>query len=227
MSQIILHQWEMSPFCNKARRMLRHKNLAYSSVEYNGLLARKAASLTAQGTLPVLDCDGERVVDSSAIGHFLDRRFPDRPLWPTDPLHRAQVRFWEDWAGTSLYAYEVYLRMMVAGPLEKALDLICAGRPAWERAVLKQVFKRRYPKKMHSLGLGRLSPEQVETQFLQHLDDLEVILSSRQWLVGEALSIADMSVAAQLEEILRTSDLANRVRQRAAVMQWLGRVAED
>lgn len=224
MTEIVLHQWKMSPFCNKVRRMLAHKNLAYTTVEYNGLLARNAAKLSAQGTLPVIDCDGQQIVDSSAIGRFLDAHFPQKPLWPEDKLHKAQAHFWEDWAGTSLYAYEVYLRMMVDGPLNQALDLICEGRPAWERSVLKLVFKRRYPKKMHSVGLGRLTKDQVEGQLLEHVDHLQALLSSREWLVGDAISIADISVAAQLDEILRTSEIAGALRDREAIMRWLGRI---
>lgn len=224
MSQIVLHQWEMSPFCNKVRRMLRHKGLAYQTIEYNGLLARKAAGLSPQGTLPVLDIDGQRIVDSGAIGRFLDTHYPDPPLWPADPLPRAQARFWEDWADKSFYAYEIYFRMLVPGPLEQALDLISQGRPRWERAVLKPVFRRRYRQKMHWLGLGRMAPEDITRQMLEHLDNLETILASRSWLAGEELSIADMAVAAQLDELLRTSELAPQARQREATMAWLARM---
>ena len=58
---IILHQWRISPFCGKVRRVLEHKRLAYDVVDYNGLRARKASGLSAAGKLPVLDYDGERI----------------------------------------------------------------------------------------------------------------------------------------------------------------------
>ena len=39
---IVLHQWAISPFCGKVRRILEHKGLPFEVVDYNGLRARKA-----------------------------------------------------------------------------------------------------------------------------------------------------------------------------------------
>jgi glutathione S-transferase len=224
MPKIVLHQWEMSPFCNKARRSLRHKGLAFEVIDYNGLSARNAAKLSRAGTLPVMDYDGERVPDSSAIAAFLDARHPENLLYPQGPEERARAMFWEDWAAQSLYYFEIYFRMLDPEAREKALDLICAGRPGYERSILRVVFKRRYPKKLASQGLGRLEPAEVERRFFQHLDNLEVLLSRRAWLAGDAPSIADISVGAQLDELIRTSRLADRIRAHAAVDAWLKRL---
>jgi glutathione S-transferase len=224
MPEVVLHQWEMSPFCNKARRCLAHKGVAYRVVDYNGLLARKAASLSAVGTLPVLDYDAERIQDSTRIAEFLDRVHPENPLYPSSASARAQVRFWEDWAAQSLYFYEIYFRMLDPASRERALDLICTGRPRWERSVMKLVFQRRYPKKLAHQGLGRLPREEVERRFFGLLDALDTLLGERTWLVESEKTIADISVAAQLDELLRTSDLKARVLERKHLAQWLERV---
>ena len=71
MPTIVLHQWLISPFCGKVRRILEHKKLVYTTVEYNGFKARKAKDLTEVGKLPVIDYDGERIQDSSDIAAFL------------------------------------------------------------------------------------------------------------------------------------------------------------
>ncbi|MGH8462358.1 MAG: glutathione S-transferase N-terminal domain-containing protein, partial [Stenotrophobium sp.] len=39
MGNVVLHQWEMSPFCNKVRRCLKYKGVDYTVLNYNGLLA--------------------------------------------------------------------------------------------------------------------------------------------------------------------------------------------
>lgn len=219
---IVLHQWEMSPFCNKTRRCLRFKGLDYSVIDYNGLEARKAARLSPVGKLPVLDYDGERVQDSSRIAAFLDRRHPQKLLYPTDPQTLASARFWEDWAGTSLYFYEIYIRMLDPANREKALDLICAGRPGWERWVLREVFKRRYPKKLKAQGLGSCNRAQVEEMLLQRVSGLEVLLGKQPFLSGSTSNIGDISVAAQLDEIVRTDDkLAAQILALPRVKQWL------
>lgn len=222
MPTIVLHQWEMSPFCNKARRCLKFKGLDYSVVNYNGLLARKAATLSPVGKLPVLDYDGERIQDSGRIAAFLDRKHPERLLYPADAQALAAARLWEDWAGASLYFFEIYIRMLDAGNREKALDLICAGRPGWERWLLREVFKRRYPKKLKAQGLGAYDRAEVERQLLQHVAGLDVLLDGRPFLTGLSANIGDLSVAAQLDEIIRTDDgLASRILAHGRVKTWL------
>jgi 1-acyl-sn-glycerol-3-phosphate acyltransferase len=207
MPKVVLHQWEMSPFCNKPRRCLRHKGVEYTVVNYNGLLAARASALSKVGKLPVLDWDAERIQDSSHIARFLDERIPQKPLYPRDAQALASARVWEDWAGQSLYFYEIYFRMLDPVSLERGLDLICEGRPRWERSVLKLIFKRRYPRKLREQGLARLAPAQVERQFFELVESLEAILQDRSALTGNEIGIADISVGAQLDELIRTSDL--------------------
>lgn len=223
MPTILLHQWEMSPFCNKTRRCLSYKGLKYEVKDYNGLLARKAAALSPAGQLPVLDYDGERVQDSGRIAEFLDRKHPDKPLYPADPATLAKARVWDDWAGQSLYFYEIYFRMLDPVSLERGLDLICKGRPAWERWVLRAVFRRRYPAKLGKQGLARQPRAEVERNFFRLLGSLDTLLAGRQWLAGDALSIADLSVVAQVSELIRTSDLAPRVLALQHLKSWLDR----
>jgi glutathione S-transferase len=223
MSNIVLHQWEMSPFCNKVRRCLKYKGLDYTVVNYNGLLALGAAKLSKVGKLPVLDFDGHRVQDSSAIAHYLDQKVPEKLLYPRDPKALAQARMWEDWAGQSLYFYEIYFRMLDPVSLERGLDLVAEGRPAYERAILKFVFKRRYPRKLKEQGLARLPRAQVEQLFFDRLDDIETLLDGRDYLGGSAPDIADFSVVGQLDELIRTSDLKGRILGYPRIAAWLSR----
>jgi glutathione S-transferase len=223
MPEIVLHQWEMSPFCNKARRCLNYKGLAFSVVDYNGLLARKAALLSPAGQLPVLDYDGDRIQDSEQIAVFLEKKHPAKPLFPADPAVRAQADIWADWAAKSLYFYGIYFRMLDPVSLERALDLICKGRPRWERTVLKLVFKRRYPAKLAWQGTARQPRAEVERQYFALLGSLDTLLGTRDWLAGAAPSIADLAVVAQVSELLRTSDLAPRVLALPRLKAWLER----
>lgn len=224
MPTAVLHQWEMSPFCNKVRRCLKYKGVDYSITNYNGLLALNAAKLSKVGKLPVLDYDGERIQDSTAIAHFLDQKFPKKPLYPVDdPQALAAARMWEDWAGQSLYFYEIYFRMLNPVSLERALDLMVEGRPRYERTILSMVFKHRYPRKLKQQGLGQFSYAEVEKQFFERLEDIEFTLEGRNYLAGIMPTIGDFSVAAQLDELIRTSDLRDRVLSYPRLKAWLSR----
>jgi glutathione S-transferase len=110
--------------------------------------------------------------------------------------------------------------------LERGLDLICKGRPAWERVVMRAIFKRRYPKKLAQQGLARQPRAEVERQFFALLGDLDVLLAGRNWLAGDALSIADLSVVAQISELVRTSDHAPRVLALPHLRAWIVRCDE-
>ncbi|MBS1121436.1 MAG: glutathione S-transferase family protein [Deltaproteobacteria bacterium] len=223
MPVIVLHQWLISPFCGKVRRILEHKGLAYEVVEYSGLLARKAKGLTKTGKLPVLDYDGERIQDSSDIARFLEAKHPSPAVFPRDPVLRAQAHFWEDWADESLYWFEVYLRFMYPEARTRSVALLAEGRSKLERAILGRVVQGMYKKKLHAQGLGRMTPERVEARLVDHLDALEVLLGQRRWLVGEDRSIADIAVGSQLAEITRTSHFAPEVARREHVSEWLAR----
>jgi glutathione S-transferase len=223
MPAIILHQWQISPFCGKVRRILQHKGLEFDVVDYNGLRARKAASLTPAGKLPVLDYDGERIQDSSEIAAFLEAKHPDKPIYPAAPAARASCAIWEDWADESLYWFEVYFRFMYPEARTKSVAMLSEGRPAIERALLGRVVKGMYAKKLKAQGLGRMSRERVEQKFLGHIDSLEALLADRRWLVGDDRTIADIAVASQLHEIVRTSHMAPEVAKRTRVTEWLAR----
>jgi glutathione S-transferase len=88
---------------------------------------------------------------------------------------------------------------------------------------MRLVFRSRYPKKLAAQGLGKLSTQEVERRLLEHVEGLEALLRRRQWLVGSAPSIADISVVAQLDELVRTSRLADRIRSHPGVSGWMAR----
>lgn len=112
MSKIVLHQWEISPFCRKVRKILQYKQLNYITQNYNGLLALKVSRVSNAGKLPVLEHAGEWIQDSSDIAEFLEQRYPHPALFPSDPLQQAQALLWEDWADEALYWYDIYFRFL-------------------------------------------------------------------------------------------------------------------
>ena len=220
---LVLHQWEISPFCGKVRKVLRCKGLPFEVVNYNGLLARKAAGLSPVGKLPVLAYDGEMVQDSSVIADFLEKRHPQPPLFPMDRRDRARAHFWEDWADESLYWFEVYFRFNDEQALNRSVSLLCRGRPRYERFLFRWLGKRALRRSMHAQGIGRLDQGAVAARFKKHLSALATVLEDRRWLVGNDRSIADIAVAAQLDEMVRTSRFKDEILEFTAIRDWLER----
>ncbi|MCH8497321.1 MAG: glutathione S-transferase family protein [Marinobacter sp.] len=223
-SAVVLHQFEISPFCQKVAMALKFKGIEYSTVDYNGLQAAKAQKLSKAGKLPVLDIDGMCIQDSTRIARYLDDAYPDRPaLYPKDLSQRVLAELWEDWADELLYWYEVYFRVNDAAALDEAVAISVQGRPAHERYIAKPLLKAALKSQLYFQGLGRMAAADVEAEFHRHLDRIEHALEPSGWLVGEHKCIADIAVAAQLSEIVRTSrPMGAVIRARPAIVRWLG-----
>lgn len=220
---VVLHQWEISPFCQKVARALKHKGIAFETVNYNGILATKVQGLSKVGKVPVLDINGQRIQDSTRIARYLDEAYPQRPLlYPQDLALKAQVELWEDWADELLYFYEVYFRVKDPEALNAAVDVAVAGRPGYERAVLKPVLKSALLAMLYFQGLGRMDAADVEAELTRHLDRIESVLPATGWLVGVDKTIADMAVGSQLIEMVRTSKrIGPMILSRPILARWL------
>jgi glutathione S-transferase len=94
-----LHQFEASHYAEKVRLILDYKGLEYKKVEVvPGLGQVELFQRTGQRQVPVLK-DGETLIaDSTAIAEYLDRRYPEKPLIPTDPKQKALCMLIEQWA---------------------------------------------------------------------------------------------------------------------------------
>jgi glutathione S-transferase len=226
MSNVTLHQWEISPFCQKVAKALRYKGIAFNTVDYNGILGSKVAGLSKVGKVPVLDIDGQRIQDSTKIARYLDLAYPNTPrLYPADALERAQVELWEDWSDELLYFYEVYLRVNDPEALEAAVALSTAGRPAYERALIKPLLKGMLKLQIAMQGTGRMAAEDVHSEFLHHLNRIELVLGQTGYLVGSSPTIADFAVGAQLGEVVRTSALMRpEIQRRPNIHAWLAKL---
>ena len=108
---ITLYQFEISPFCDKIRRVLHWKGQPYQVREIP--LAQtftRLRKINPVGKLPCIEHEGRLIADSTDIAHYLEERFPQPPLVPSDPLERGLCHMLEDWADESLYFYEMRLR---------------------------------------------------------------------------------------------------------------------
>ncbi|MCD8523635.1 MAG: glutathione S-transferase family protein [Saccharospirillaceae bacterium] len=230
MNTPLLHQYEISPFCAKVRRVLQLKGLDYA-VRNIGALGTQLGGvrrLSSQGKLPVLDIAGERLADSSRIVRELERRFPAvAPLIPKDEQQRAQVHLWEDWADESLYFLEVYLRFAVKDNRDYWAGRVCAADPAWFAAIARPMVPATMMKQLNAQGMGRKPLAQVLAELDQHLQMLNALLHHRDWLVGEQITLADIAVAVQLQAIAATPQGKQALLAYPDVQSWLARSGES
>ncbi len=222
---LVLHQFEVSPFCDKVRRVLHYKRRPYETREVppTETLVR-LRRLNPVGKVPVLEHDGTVVSDSSNIARYLDEVFPDPPIYPKSVRDRALCHFLEDWADESLYFFEMGLRF---GVRENA--------PEWSRRashseppLIRRATEAALPTLMRNVlkaqGIGRRDPEAVIEELERHLDALEVWLLEGAWLVGDRLSIADIASYSQLACAGETDEGASLLARHPGVLAWMERV---
>ncbi len=221
---IILHQHETSPFCDKIRRALHHKKRAFETreVPVHETVVR-VGSLSTVGKVPVIEHGGSVVADSSDIARYLEDVFPDPPLFPEDPRDRALCHFIEDWADESLYFFAVWFRYALPHNADEWSHRTSRSEPPLLRRATERALPTLMRNMLRAQGLGRKEPEQVLVDFTRHVEAISAWLTG-EWLVADALSIADIAVYAQLACACDTGEGAAVLGQHPTVLAWMERV---
>lgn len=105
---IQLHEHPLSPYAQKVKIALRHKDIPFELLRPEGLGSGAAAEAFAHGNprreVPLL-VDGDcRIFDSTIMLDYLEEKHPETALMPDSPAARARVRMIEDVADTHLEA---------------------------------------------------------------------------------------------------------------------------
>jgi glutathione S-transferase len=222
---IVLHQFEVSPFCDKIRRVLHVKGQPY---EINEILASqsmwKVRRVSPMGKLPCLEHKGQRIADSTDIAAYLEEQFPEPPLIPPDPYERALCHLLEDWADESLYFYEMTLRFNLPHNARRFVPKLVEQDAAWFKPLAPWVVPLMMKQTTRAQGIGR-KPAELLIRDLEHqVEALTGLLGDRQWLIGSSLTLADISVFAQLACIREADEGGSIIDRVASVAAWMERV---
>lgn len=189
----------MSPFVRKAAALANEKGIAF---ELRPVAigdrdpAFRAASPFAK--MPAIDDDGFALADSSAICHYLEAKHPDPALIPADPRLRGRTIWFDEFADTMLFT---------------------AMAPMFFNRVVAPRFLKR--------AGDAAAADRAEAEALPPvLDYLERAIPDSGFLVGDALTLADLAVAspfANLEHCGVTLDPALYPRVTRFAASILGR----
>ncbi len=94
---IKLYQSETSMYCEKVRVVLRMKNIPYevSDVRPN---RQPLIDFSGQRKIPVMDHNGQCVIDSTFISAFLEEKYPQNSIYPKGASDKGLCLMLEDWA---------------------------------------------------------------------------------------------------------------------------------
>ena len=94
---IKLYRGPLSTNVERVALALAHKGLEVESIEIDWDDRSPVEEVSGQGLVPVIADGGEVVHDSAAILRYLEQRYPDPPLFPSDPARRAEMDVFIDW----------------------------------------------------------------------------------------------------------------------------------
>ena len=217
----ILYQYEISPFCDKVRRALRLKGLAFETIEVP-IIPGRYKHISPTGKFPAIDHGGRIIVDSTDIIAFLDS-IAEPKLIPVHPRQRAEALIVEDWADESLYFFDVTMRNWPQNR-QWFVDDLLRHESGWQRGILARMIPGALKKVAVNQGTGRKSEGAVVSDLARHYDGIEAILEGQDWLVGEALSVADIAVRSMMFVIDRTIEGKALHDSRPRMVAWSTRV---
>lgn len=200
MPQITLYQFppvlglpSMSPYCTKVHMAFKRKGVEFEIV--NGFFAKRH---NPRGKMPFVVWDGEGIEDSSAIVQAIDQRGSGPSLVPEDPRLAADAHLLEDWADESLYWYGIFGKYIDDEGWNRYRPKLRAAMPAALRAVGPSIARRNLTTKIRGHGLVSRAPELIRSEFERHIAGLSARLGTGPYLVGDAMTVADLAVAAML-----------------------------
>jgi glutathione S-transferase len=178
---IILYGAPLSPFVRKADAMLREKGADFELESVNIMpMPDWFKEISPARRIPVLrdTSVGEEgpigtIPDSSAICAYIERKFPKPALYPSDPYEHGRAVWLEEYCDSELAAP---IGLGVFRPIQ---------------------FSRFQGKEPDVAAARKTYAEKLPIP----LDYLESEIGGNEYLVGGALSVADVSLACQLVQL--------------------------
>ena len=200
MSPPVLWQYSFSNYNEKVRWALDFKGVAHVRRTLIPGFPR-AMLLSLRGTVPVLEMDGDRIVDSTCIVEALERLHPGPALYPSDPDERRRALeledFFDEHAGHELRRAFFYELRDERGYLGELLSIdIAPGTARVLRALFALPGSMAYANRRYRINAA--DAEAALATLETALDRIAAETAATGYLTGAGFSIADLTAAALL-----------------------------
>jgi glutathione S-transferase len=219
----------MSVCAQKVRLVLAYKNLQWQGTNLNLRAGEQFSpaflTISPKGLVPILLHDKQVVYESNVIIEYLEEVFPASPLLSAKPLERAQTRVWLTRLDAGLHEQVAVLSFCIAFrhqmleryPTDEALQgfFNSMADPA-RRAVMEDIVVN-----------GMASPRLYLAAFAYDklIADMAKALATNDWLVGDQISLADVSLLPYIER-LEQLQLSAWWSEYPQLQQWLARTRD-
>lgn len=194
-AEALLADLEEAPACAKARACLQLKGVPFRRTPATLGLMRRLRRHAPHAAPPVLHLPAETLIGAPAIVDWLERVVPVPGLLPAADAARAYCRLVEQWADRVLgSAVGAVLWRDAAAAAARARSLAAELAPGPLVPLVARWVRR---------GRGRpgRAPSEVAARLAVALEVLDGSLAGRPYLLGDALTVADVAVYVQLARL--------------------------
>jgi glutathione S-transferase len=195
---LTLYDTPGSPCARRVRIVLHEKELTWATrlIDLTRMEQKRPEylALNPNGVVPTLVHDDRVIYESNVITEYVDAVFPGPRLYPDDPWAAAQAKMWQAFELAMAKEYRPLMYLRIIGPLDRLRPrdevLADARRSTDDPAHLDWVARV-----WDGTVVGEDEAAHLGSLLGQRLDRLEAALAGRSFLVGDAMTIADVSVA--------------------------------
>ena len=214
MSELILHHYPTSPFAEKVRLILGHKQLAWKSVFIPMIMPKPDLTALTGGyrKTPVLQIGADIYCDTALIGDVLEHLAPAPTIYPE--AVKGAARIVAQWADSALFTAAMAYNFQPAGVAQ-----VFAGAPA--EGVQAFVADRAAMRG----GAPRMASADAGATYKSYLRRIASMLRGQDFLFGAQPCVADFAAYHPLwftQE--RTPALAGILDATPEVQSWMTRM---
>ncbi len=214
MSELILHQYPMSPFAEKARLMMGLKQLHWRCVDIPQIMPKPDVVALTGGyrRTPLLQIGADVYCDTALIADVLEHLQPEPSLYPL--LHKGMARVLAQWADSTLFWASATYTLQPKG---------IAAKFAAESPQTLQAFAS--DRKAMRTNMVQLRPADATSAYRSYLRRIASMLD-QDFLLTEIPCVADLAVYHPLW-FTRSSgpSVADIFNATPEVLAWMDRVA--
>jgi glutathione S-transferase len=206
MPDTVLWHIEVSHYNEKARWALDVKQVPHvRRAPLPGLHGLYALALTRGATrrLPILDLDGRRIADSTAIIAALEASRPEPPLYPADPGERERALALEDFFDETLApAVRSFAWFHTLPDADASVAAVMTGAGAVPRRAMRATAPLFRPLVRRDYGADAAGAARARERILAAMDRIVAEVGPRGHLVGDSFGVADLTAAALFTPLL-------------------------
>jgi glutathione S-transferase len=201
---LVLYHAAHSTCSQKVRMVLHEKAVKFDTVQID--LGKKEQlkpdylALNPNGVVPTLVDDGTPIIESSVICEYLDEKYPQNPLIPSDLIERARMRAWTH------YIEEVAVGAIRVPSFNRAFLYRFENKDQTQfendeigpRPVRRELFQRMGSPK----GFSRQEIDRSLEQLTETCRRMDAVIAKRgPWLMGEQFTLADVLVMPSIDRM--------------------------